>query len=152
MKRVWLNLLVTAIVAAIAGFVGARLGAQGIGGAGETQTPFLRESIATLTREGLHLTAEQRRELEAIEARHTQRRNNLRVQIGRANLELAGAMSEEMAFGPQAQTAIDHLQSSVGELQSATVLYLIEVRDLLTPAQRAIYDRKVVEALTNGEL
>lgn len=152
MKRVWLNLLVTAIVAAIAGFVGARIGAQGLGGAGGATTPFLRESIATLTREGLNLTAEQRRELEAIEARHTQRRNSLRVQISRANLELAGAMSEEMAFGPQAQTAIDHLQSSVGELQSATVLYLIEVRDLLTPEQRAIYDRKVVEALTNGVL
>lgn len=152
MKRVWLNLLVTAIVAASAGFVGARIGAQGLGGGDADQTPFLRESIATLTREGLNLTAEQRRELEAIEARHTQRRNSLRVQISRANLELAGAMSEEMAFGPQAQTAIDHLQSSVGELQSATVLYLIEVRDLLTPEQRAIYDRKVVEALTNGVL
>jgi Spy/CpxP family protein refolding chaperone len=150
-KRAWLNLLVTAIVAATAGFAGARMGAQGIGGGAE-QTPFLRESIATLTREGLDLTAEQRRELEAIEARHTHRRNALRVQISRANLELAGAMSEEMAFGPQAQTAIDHLQSSVGELQSATVLYLIEVRDLLTPEQRAIYDRKVVEALTNGVL
>jgi hypothetical protein len=61
-------------------------------------------------------------------------------------------MSEEMAFGPQAQLAIDHLQHSVGDLQSSTVLYVLEVRDVLTVDQRIIYDQKVVEALTNGLL
>jgi hypothetical protein len=74
------------------------------------------------------------------------------VQISQTNVELAAAMSEEMAFGPQAQTAIDHLQHSVGDLQSSTVLYVLEIRDVLTPEQRMIYDQKVVEALTNGLL
>lgn len=151
MSRTWLNLLITIVVAGAAGFVGARVGAQGLD-SGPVQTPLVRETVDELVKSGLKLTPEQREEITAIEERHTQRRNALRVQIGRANLELAGAMSEEMAFGPQAQTAIDHLQSSLGELQSSTVLYLLEIRDVLTDQQRTIYDRKVVEALTDGVL
>ena len=151
MSRTWLNLLLTVVVAAAAGFVGARVGAQRFD-SGASQTPLLRASVKELVEDGLKLTPEQQREIDEIEDRHSRRRNTLRVQVSRANLELAGAMSEEMAFGPQAQTAIDHLQSSVGELQSSTVLYILEIRDVLTPAQRAIYDRKVVDALTRGVL
>jgi hypothetical protein len=29
---------------------------------------------------------------------------------------------------------------------------VLEIRDVLTPEQRVVYDRKVVEALTNGLL
>lgn len=151
MKRLWLNLVITLAVAAVAGFVGAWAGAEGLHRSRE-QTSLLRESVHEMVHQGLELTPQQRREIDAVEARYTKRRNDLRVQISRANLELASAMSEEMAFGPQAQTAIDHLQNSVGDLQSSTVLYVLEIRDVLTPEQRVIYDRKVVEALTNGLL
>ena len=40
----------------------------------------------------------------------------------------------------------------MGDLQSSTVLYILEIRDVLTPKQRVLYDRKVVEALTAGVL
>jgi Spy/CpxP family protein refolding chaperone len=145
------NLVITLIVAAIAGFVGAWAGAEGLHRQRE-QTSLLRESVRELTMAGLKLTPEQSKEIAAVEDRYTKRRNTLRVQIGRANVELASAMSEEMAFGPQAQTAIDHLQNSVGDLQSSTVLYVLEIRDVLTKEQRVVYDRKVVEALTQGVL
>lgn len=151
-RRAWANLALTVAVAVIAGFIGAWAGVYGTGAHREQTTPLLRQSVHELIEQGLDLTPDQRREIEAIDARFNQRRNALRVQISRANVELAGAMSEEMAFGPQAQTAIDHLQSSVGDLQSSTVLYILEVRDVLTREQRVIYDRKVVEALTNGVL
>jgi Spy/CpxP family protein refolding chaperone len=150
-RRLWLNLVITLAVAAIAGFIGAWAGAEGLHRSRE-QTSLLRESVHEMVHQGLELTPQQRREIDAVEARYTKRRNDLRVQISRANLELASAMSEEMAFGPQAQTAIDHLQNSVGDLQSSTVLYVLEIRDVLTPEQRVVYDRKVVEALTNGLL
>jgi Spy/CpxP family protein refolding chaperone len=150
-RRLWLNLVITLAVAAIAGFIGAWEGAEGLHRSRE-QTSLLRESVHEMVHQGLELTPQQRREIDAVEARYTKRRNDLRVQISRANLELASAMSEEMAFGPQAQTAIDHLQNSVGDLQSSTVLYVLEIRDVLTPEQRVVYDRKVVEALTNGLL
>jgi Spy/CpxP family protein refolding chaperone len=150
-RQVWLNLVVTLAVAAIAGFVGAWAGAEGLHRSRE-QTPLLRDAVHEMVHQGLALTPEQRREIASIEERYTKRRNALRVQIGGANVELAAAMSEEMAFGPQAQTAIDHLQNSVGDLQSSTVLYVLEIRDVLTTEQRAVYDRKVVEALTDGLL
>lgn len=150
-KRLWLNLLITLVVAGAAGFIGAWFGANGLARERE-QTPLLRQSIHEMVDHGLKLTPQQHSEIEGIEARHTKRRNDLRLQIGRANVELASAMSEEMAFGPQAQTAIDHLQHSVGDLQSSTVLYVLEIRDVLTPEQKRIYDQKVVEALTAGVL
>jgi Spy/CpxP family protein refolding chaperone len=149
-RKAWLNLLITLVVAGAAGFIGAWAGATSLGRA--EQIPVLRQSINEMVMHGLKLTPDQRREIDQIEARHTKRRNDLRVQIGRANVELASAMSEEMAFGPQAQLAIDHLQHSVGDLQSSTVLYVLEIRDVLTPEQRRIYDQKVVEALTAGVL
>ena len=149
-RKAWLNLLITLVVAGAAGFIGAWVGAGSLNR--DRETPLLRQSINEMVMHGLNLTPVQRTEIDAIEARHNKRRNELRVQIGRANVELAGAMSEEMAFGPQAQLAIDHLQNSVGDLQSSTVLYVLEIRDVLTPEQRRIYDRKVVEALTAGAL
>ena len=150
-RRFWLNLLVTLFVAGAAGFIGAWAGAESTH-RGREQTSLLRQSVREMVDQGLKLTPAQRKEIDAVEARYTKRRNELRVQVSRANVELAAAMSEEMAFGPQAQTAIDHLQHSVGDLQSSTVLYVLEIRDVLTPEQRTIYDQKVVEALTNGLL
>lgn len=150
-RRGWLNLLITLVVAGAAGFIGAWAGAEGLH-RGREQTSLLRQSVREMVDQGLQLTPGQREEIDAVEARYTKRRNALRVRISGANVELAAAMSEEMAFGPQAQAAIDHLQHSVGDLQSSTVLYVLEVRDVLTPEQRMIYDRKVVEALTNGLL
>lgn len=148
MSRFWLNLLVTVIVAGGAGFVGAHYGASG---AHDQQPLFLRQSVHDMARE-LKLTPAQAKAIDAIEKRYTANRNTLRVKIGQANIELAGAMSEEMTFGPQAQNAIDHLQASVGDLQRQTVLYVLEVRDVLTPEQQMAYDQKVVAALTSDRL
>ena len=150
-QRFWLNLLVTLAVAGIAGFVGAWIAAEGLQHSHERPS-LLTQSVQEMVDHGLKLTPVQRQEIDAVEARFTKRRNALRVQIGGANVELASAMSEEMAFGPKAQAAIDHLQTSVGDLQSSTVLYILEIRDVLTPQQRVLYDRKVLEALTAGVL
>ena len=150
-QRFWLNLLITLAVAAVAGFIGAWAGAEGLHRQRE-RTSLLTQSVQEMVQHGLQLTPAQRKEIDGVEARFTKRRNTLRVQIGMANVELASAMSEEMAFGPKAQAAIDDLQTSVGDLQSSTVLYILELRDVLTPQQRVLYDRKVVEALTAGVL
>ena len=150
-RRFWLNLCITLAVAAAAGFIGAWAGAEGLHRTRERPS-LLTQTVQEMVDHGLQLTPAQRKEIDAVEARYTKRRNTLRVQIGGANVELAKAMSEEMAFGPKAQAAIDDLQSSVGDLQSSTVLYILELRDVLTPQQRALYDRKVVEALTAGVL
>jgi hypothetical protein len=36
----------------------------------------------------------------------------------------------------------------LGELQRATIMYVLEVRDVLTPEQQMVYDRRVREVLT----
>ncbi|MDE2475712.1 MAG: heavy metal resistance protein, partial [Alphaproteobacteria bacterium] len=53
-----------------------------------------------------------------------------------------------MAFGREAQQATNHVEQGLGQLQRATVLYVLEVRDTLTPEQQMVYDRKVREVLT----
>ncbi len=72
----------------------------------------------------------------------------LRMQVAGANRELADALMADMAFGREAQTASNHVEAGLGELQRATILYVLEVRDVLTPQQQMIYDRKVREVLT----
>jgi hypothetical protein len=44
------------------------------------------------------------------------------------------------------------VQEGLGELQRATVLYVLEVRDVLNPDQQMVYDRRIREALTAPEL
>ena len=152
MSRFWLNLLLTVVLAGGAGFVGARYGASSLAPARASQDPaLLRQSVHDLVM-GLKLTPAQTKAIDAIEKRYVHNRNALRVKISQANVELAGAMSEEMTYGPQAQNAIDHLEATVGELQRQTVLYVLEVRDVLTPEQQVRYDQKVVQALTTDLL
>jgi Spy/CpxP family protein refolding chaperone len=148
-SRFWLNLLITVILAGGAGFIGARYGASTL--SHPEQPLLLRQSVHDMASE-LKLTPAQAKAIDAIEKRYNTKRNDLRLKIGQANIELAGAMSEEMTFGPQAQNAIDHLQASVGDLQRQTVLYVLEVRDVLTPEQQMAYDQKVVAALTSDRL
>jgi hypothetical protein len=55
-----------------------------------------------------------------------------------------------MALGTAAQRALEHLQDSMGALQKETILYVLEVRAVLTPAQQQVLDQKVFESLTLG--
>jgi hypothetical protein len=151
LKRFWLNLLLTVVLAGAAGFVGARYGARSLVPAGPQEPALLRQSVHDLVHT-LKLTPDQEKKIDAIEQRYVHNRNALRVKISQANIELAGAMSEEMTYGPQAAKAIDNLEASVGELQRQTVLYVLEVRSVLTQDQQVAYDQKVVQALTTDLL
>jgi hypothetical protein len=54
----------------------------------------------------------------------------------------------DMAFGREAQAASLHVERGLGDLQRATIVYVLEVRDVLTAEQQVVYDRKVREVLT----
>jgi hypothetical protein len=144
----WRNLLVTVLVAGIAAYVGAWAGSLQLHrGAGERASP-LRNAIHAMSEQGLKLTPVQQQAITAIDARYNRKREALRAQISRANVEVADALAVEMAFGPRAEQAINHLQVTVGELQKTTILYVLEVRETLTLEQKTIYDEQVVAALT----
>ena len=147
----WRNLAITVVLAGLAAFVGARLGAQH---APAPEAPrsrlLLRDSVYEMVHKDLNLTADQKRRIDEIEDRYSHRRNTLRAQIGSANAELGEALANEMALGTAAQRALEHLQAAMGDLQKETIVYVLEVRAVLTPQQQQVLDQKVFESLTLG--
>jgi Spy/CpxP family protein refolding chaperone len=143
----WRNLAITVAIALLAGGIGGWLGAQHALD-GDAQTLPLRQTVLQIVRRDLNLTPEQSKEILAIEQKYDERRMDLREQVATANRELADALMADMAFGREAQQATNHVEHGLGQLQRATVVYVLEVRDVLTPEQQMIYDRKVRELLT----
>ncbi len=147
----WRNVLITVVLAGAAAFLGARLGAQHAQPAEAPRSQkLLRESVYQMVHQDLKLSDDQKRKIEVIEDRYSHRRNALRAQIGSANAELGEALANEMALGTAAQRALEHLQDSMGSLQKETILYVLEVRAVLTPQQQQVLDQKVFESLTLG--
>jgi len=143
----WRNLLITVVVALVAGGIGGFMGARNLVDA-EVQGLPLRQTVAEIVRRDLNLTSNQAQEIQAIENRYFDRRTLLRRNVTDANRELADALMSDMAFGREAQEASNHVEQGLGELQRATIMYVLEVRDVLTPEQQLVYDRRVREALT----
>jgi hypothetical protein len=150
MSPFWRNIAVTLLVAAAAGAAGGWVGAERAGGHLLNTQP-LRQSVHDVVTSGLTLTVAQKKDIQDIEDRYFQKRGLLRNQIAKANMELADALMTDMSFGREAQTAVSHVQEGLGDLQKATILYVLEVRDVLTPDQQKAYDRKVREALVAPE-
>lgn len=143
----WRSLTLTVFAALVAGSIGGWIGARGALDEDGQGLP-LRQTVHEIVRRDLHLTPQQTRDVDAIESRYYDRRSSLRQQVASANRELADALMADMAFGREAQQATNHVEQGLGQLQRATVLYVLEVRDTLTAEQQAIYDRKVREVLT----
>ena len=146
MSAYWRNLAITVVVALAAGWAGGALGVRTLAPI-EEMLP-LRQSVSAIVRNDLKLTDEQMHELQNIENRYYDRRIQLRSHVAEANRELADALMNDMAFGREAQQASQHVERGLGDLQRATIVYVLEVRDVLTPEQQVVYDRKVREVLT----
>ena len=147
MNPFWRNLAITVAVALLAGTVGGWMGARNAVETDPQGLP-LRQTVSEIVHSDLNLTSEQSREIRDLESKYYDRRVMLRGQVANANRELADALMSDMAFGREAQEASIHVEQGLGELQRATILYVLEVRDILTPEQQMVYDRKVREVLT----
>jgi nickel and cobalt resistance protein CnrR len=146
LNPLWRNLLITVVVALMAGAAGGWLGSRAPGEP-EEGLP-LRQTVHQIVARDLELTPDQAKEVQAIEAKYFQRRIELRSRVADANRELADALMADMSFGREAQAASNHVEQGLGALQRATLLYVLEVRDVLTPDQQKVYDRRVREVLT----
>ena len=146
MSPFWRNLLITVVVAMVAGWAGGWLGVRTL--VAEDEMLPLRQTVSAIVRGDLKLTEEQIRDIQNVENRYYDRRMQLRGHVAEANRELADALMNDMAFGREAQQASLHVERGLGDLQRATIIYVLEVRDVLTPEQQVIYDRKVREVLT----
>ena len=147
MSPFWRNITVTFAAALLAGGVGGWIGARGALDE-EPQVLPLRQTVHEIVSNDLKLSPQQNQEIKSIEAKYYDRRSTLRQQVAAANRELADALMADMAFGREAQQATNHVEQGLGQLQRATVLYVLEVRDTLSPEQQMVYDRKVREVLT----
>lgn len=147
MTPVWRNLLVTFAAALIAGAVGGWIGSRGVRSDDPEPLP-LRQTVHEIVSRDLRLSPRQSEQIQGIEDKYYGRRTELRQQVASANRELADALMADMAFGREAQQAANHVEHGLGQLQRATILYVLEVRDTLTPEQQMVYDRKVRDVLT----
>jgi Spy/CpxP family protein refolding chaperone len=147
LSGLWRNLLITVVVALLAGGIGGWLGTRNALES-DAQTLPLRQTVREIVTQDLKLTPDQNKNIQSIEDKYYDQRTALRKDVATANRELADALMSDMAFGREAQQASNHVERGLGELQRATILYVLEVRDVLTPEQQTIYDRKVRDVLT----
>jgi Spy/CpxP family protein refolding chaperone len=140
-KLSWQGLIVTALVAFVAGFAGVWVGMHAFH---QARHPGLHDVV----HQRLDLTSEQTSRIEAIEAEFATRRRALELEMQAANTELAAAIREEHGYGPRVTAAVARFHHAMGELQSETIRHVFAMREELTPEQQTTFDATVVEALT----
>lgn len=136
------GLLITALVALIAGFAGVGLG--NLVFAGSHHQPSLHEVI----HDELHLSAAQSQRIDSLEAAFRIRRQALELEMRAANADLAVAIREEHGYGPRVTAAVERFHHAMGQLQTEMIQHVFAMREVLTPAQKQIFDNTVVSALT----
>jgi len=129
-----------AFLAAVAGvFVGRIL----------VDAPRANETeLHVLLHRELKLSADQEKKIHLIEARFAARRDALELEMRAANIRLAQAIDAEHGYGPQVTQAIDETHEVMGDLQKETLQHLFAMRGVLDREQAAMFDKRVVKALT----
>ena len=136
------NLLITLILSLAAIGVGAWAGAKIFGY--ERQPPSLHE----LVHHELDLTQAQKAKLEGLEQDFAVRRKAREAELRAANAALAAAIQAGHTYSPEVQAAVERFHHAMGELQKETILHVLDMRKVLTPAQAARYDQRISQALT----
>ena len=142
-------LLLTALVALVAGFVGVWLGSGFFRAPQMAQEPFLRETVFSVVKSEMSLTPQQNQRVTEIEDNYLRERAQIRLRITNANANLARAMVDDMEFGPMTKAATEEVSAAIAELQRTTIVYSLTVRSVLTPEQQHIFDDRIIAALTN---
>jgi Heavy-metal resistance len=109
------------------------------------QRSVLRGSVLEIANRSLSLSGEQQTAIREIEAGYRQRLQGIRDQIKNDNQEIARALFQEQTAGPRVAAALDKLKEALRSQELEAVLYVLEVRKLLSPSQQAIFDRNVAE-------
>ena len=93
------------------------------------------------------LTADQDKNLTAIEKRFGEHQKVLEDEIRAANRELAAAMLQDKKFSDRVATAVEHIHHAQGELQKETVAHIFEMQTVLTPQQADALNKFAADAL-----
>ena len=130
--------ILTFAVAVLGGWFGVRLGQR-------EMTSNL--GIDQVLHHDLSLTKEQERRIEELESDFAVHRKLLESEMRTANRELAQALVTDHRMSPAAEQAIGHFHQAMRQLQELTTAHVLSMREVLTPAQAAIFDRSVVRVL-----
>ncbi|QNO26301.1 periplasmic heavy metal sensor [Sphingopyxis sp. OPL5] len=137
------RLLIIGLIAFLAAVAGVFVGRILVDAPRANET----ELHALLHRE-LKLSADQEKRIHLIEARFAARRDALELEMRAANIRLAQAIDAEHGYGPQVTQAIDETHEVMGDLQKETLQHLFAMRGVLDREQAAMFDKRVVKALT----
>jgi Spy/CpxP family protein refolding chaperone len=136
------GLVLTLILTLVAAIGGTWIGARYI--YDQRHQPSLHEFV----HEELKLDANQRQRLEVLEQDFAVRRRAREAELRAANAELARAIQTRHEYSPEVQAAVERFHDAMGELQKETILHVLAMRTVLTPAQAAEFDTRIGEALT----
>ncbi len=145
----WRGLLLTLVIALAAGFVGARLGVLGghAGGSSRGTQDSVRQAVDTLLERDFKLTPAQKQRIEVIDEQFTRTHNLIWTDIYTSNARLASAVATDMSLSADAKSAISGIQEGVGRLHTESILYVLQVRQVLEPGQRKQFDEHIIMAL-----
>lgn len=137
------NLILTVLLSVAAATAGAWGVAHMVLRRSEPATAFHQ-----MLHKDLRLTADQDRRIEGLEQDHALRRRALEAQMRAANADLARALKQGHAYTPAVQQAVDRSHVAMAELQKATILHVLAMRQVLTADQAAQFDEIMAKALT----
>jgi hypothetical protein len=145
----WRGMILTLVIAAAAGFAGAKLGQGAHAAAPLTAISrgTVRQSVDALLERDFKLSVQQKQQLQVIDEQFIRKHNLIWADIRMSNAELAAAVANDMSLNQDAKNAIMEIQDSVGRLHTESIQYVLEVRKVLTPQQRTQFDEHIVMAL-----
>jgi Spy/CpxP family protein refolding chaperone len=139
-RTVICTLLLTALVAALGGWLGVQYGLRRA-----PVTPGLDQVL----HHELTLSADQQQRLASLETGFAARRKVLESAMRAANTDLAAAIVREHRYGPAAEQAIDRFHAAMKTLQQETIMHVLAMRAVLTPDQARTFDQTVSKVLNS---
>lgn len=146
------RILVTALIAFCFGLLGAV--ATGYIPHGASLDPNrgyrliqFRERVDRMLDEEMHLSPRQRAQVAAIDHNYTLDYNLTLADLHASNTELGAALANDMSLNEEAQAAVKEIQLNVGQMQTSTVNYIINIRNVLNADQKKIYDGRIIAEL-----
>ncbi len=144
---------ITAVIAFSCGLLGAAVASHVPQLAGPRPNPDyrlvqFRERVDRMLTQEMHLSAQQERQVALIDHNYTLDYNLALADLHASNSKLAAALANDMTLNDDAKTAISEIQMNVGQMQTSTVDYIVDLRAVLTPDQKKIFDGRIIADIT----
>lgn len=142
MKARFASILITLTLVVLSGLAGTWIGAKLWTTTSTTHVEFHDKLFSEL-----RLSDKQDELMEALELLHSSESDKLRIQLANANDALADMLETNGNYNDEVEAAMDNVHSTMFELQRITVRHLYEMREILDPGQKVVFDRYISDNL-----